>query len=282
MRRKLILLSFIFILNSCATGAQVARPKVSKNPLENYPPCEVKLPVALDRFKTENVSFNWWNDNVAADSREVGVEELVNSGCYTVMEREDTAAAPKGIMNEKALARSPEGKSNAQAAKFGQMKVAEKLISFALTGLTKEKEGFDFGLITGLVGALVGGDGGNAIGAVGGKVRNSSIHMACKLFDTSSSEILSSAIVKVQASSFGITVDTGALNKSGFGVGEVAYFKNSKVGKMMADVIHKCSVQLTQNYYRTHGAPTIQNDLSPEKPFTPHHKKKRKKATHPR
>ncbi len=278
MAKWLFLLAILLTVNGCAS-TQVARPKVSKNPLENYPTCQVKLPVAIDRFKTENVSFDWWNDNVAADSREVAVEDLVNSGCYTVLEREDAAAAPQGIMNEKALARSPEGKSGAKAGKYRQMKVAENLMSFALTGLTKDKSGFDFGLLTGIAGALIGGDAGNAVGAVGGEIRNSTIHMACKFINTSTTEIMASAQVKVDAKSFGITVDTGAANPSGFGIGEVGYFKKSKVGKMMADVVHKCAVQLTQNYYRVHGAPTpvsIQSDLD-TKPVPKKYKKKQKK-----
>lgn len=250
--------TILFTLSACGS-TQVARPKVSKNPLENYPSCSTKMPVAIDRFKTENVSINWWNDNIAADSREVAVEDLVNSGCYTVLEREEAAAAPQGIMNEKKIARSAEGKPNSKAGQYQQMKVAEKLVSFALTGITQEKEGFDFGFLTAIAGALVGGDGGDAIAAVGGKVRSSNIYMACKLIDTSSSEILASSHVKVKASSFGITVDTGAIDKGSFGVGEIGYFKKSKVGKMMADVIHKCGVQLTQNYYRTHKLPIAES-----------------------
>jgi len=277
MRKKLLLLAILLTVNACGS-TQVARPKVSKNPLENYPACQVKMPVALDRFKTENVSFGWWNDNVAADSREVAVEDLVNSGCYTVLERDDAASAPQGIMNEKGLARSPEGKPGAKAGQYGQMKVAENLMSFALTGLTKDKQGFDFGLLTGIAGALIGGDAGNAVGALGGQVRSSTIHMACKYINTSTSEIMASAIVKVNASSFGITVDTGVLNPGGFGVGEVGYFKKSKVGQMMADVIHKCAVELTQNYYRTHGAPTLESLRSdlPDTPPPPRPKKKKK------
>lgn len=274
MKKKWLLLPLAFLaLNACSSGSQVVRPKVSKNPMENYPNCQTKMPVALDRFKTENVSFNWWNDNIATSSREVAVEELVNSNCYTVLEREETASAPQGIMNEKKMARSPEAKKS-KAAQYKQMKVAENLISFALTGLTKEKEGFDFGFLTAIAGALVGGDGGDAIAAVGGKVRSSNIYMACKLINTSSSEILASSHVKVKASSFGITFDTGAINNGGFGVGEVGYFKNSKIGKMMADVVHKCAVQLTQNYYRTHGALSIKTNLNPEDDASPQSLKK--------
>lgn len=277
MAKRFFILAILLLVNGCAS-TQVARPKVSKNPLENYPPCQVKMPVALDRFKTENVSFDWWNDNIATESREVAVEDLVNSGCYTVLEREDAAAAPQGIMNEKALARSDEGKPGAKAGKYRQMKVAENLMSFALTGLTKDKSGFDFGLLTGIAGALIGGTGGDAVGALGGEVRSSTIHMACKYINTSTSEIMASAQVKVDASSFGITFDTGAIKGGSFGVGEVGYFKKSKVGQMMADVVHKCAVQLTQNYYRTHGAPTaasLQSDLD-TKPVSKKYKKKRK------
>jgi|GEM_PF-1948433 len=257
MRRKWIFFALILLTFNGCGGSEVLRPKVSKKPLENYPPCVAKLPAAIDRFQTENVSFDWWNENLAINSREVAVDELVNSGCYSVMERNETVILPSSVMNEKKLARSPEGKSNSPVALPGQVKIAEHLLTFSITGFTKNKEGFDFGLFTAIAGALIGGDKGKTVSAFGGKIRNSSMNMACKLIHTPSSEILASAQVKVKASSFGITVDTDMINNNGFGVGEVSYFKQSKIGKMMADVVHKCAVQLTQNYYRVHGAPTV-------------------------
>ena len=149
--------------------------------------------------------------------------------------------APVGVMNEKALARSNEAVKGSQAAKKRRMKVAENLVSYALVGVSKDNSGFG---VSGL------GGGHSVFGGVSGGFKKSDITLACKLIDTSSSEILASARVKAGDTSFGVGADVGGVGSSKFGGGGIGYFKESKVGKMMSKAIHKCTVQLAKSSNR--------------------------------
>lgn len=217
------------------TSIQTANAK--KDPRDDFPSCSTKIPVAVDRFKTENISVGWWNNDVALNSREVAVDELVNSGCFTVLEREEGSMAPVGVMNEKALARSDEAQPGAKAAKKRKMKVAENLVSFALTGYSKDNEGMNIGGI---------GGAGGGFGGLGGGFKKSELNLTCKAFSTSTSEILASARVKVSATGFNVGSAGGGFGGGAFGVGGIGYFKESKVGKMMSDGIHKCVVEMAK------------------------------------
>jgi curli biogenesis system outer membrane secretion channel CsgG len=208
---------------------------------EGYPSCSTKLQVAVDRFKTENVYVGWWNDDVALNSREVAVDELVNSGCFTVLEREEGSMAPTGVMNEKALARSDEARPGVKSARKRQMKTADNLVSYALVGVAKDNEGLRAGGLGGGFGA-----GGFGLGGAGGGFKKSDVSLTCKVIDTSTSEILASSKVKAGDTSFDVGGLGGGAGKAGFGLGGIGYFKNSKVGKMMSDAIHKCTVQMAK------------------------------------
>ncbi len=203
--------------------------------------CASKTPVAVDRFKTENIYVGWWNNDVALNSREVAVDELVQSGCFTVLERESGSMAPVGVMNEKSLARSDEAVPGAKAAKKRKMKVAENLVSFALTGVSRNNEGMNIGGI---------GGAGGGFGGVGGGFKKSEVTLACKVFSTSTSEILASARVNAGDTSFSVGSAGGGVGGGSFGVGGIGYFKESKVGKMMSDAIHKCVVQMAKSVGR--------------------------------
>jgi curli biogenesis system outer membrane secretion channel CsgG len=209
----------------------------AKDPKDDYPHCSTKTPVAVDRFKTENISVGWWNDDVALNSREVAVDELVNSGCFTVLEREEGSMAPVGVMNEKALARSDEARPGAKAAKKRQMKVADTLVSYALTAAREGSEGMQVGGI---------GGAGGGFGGLGGGFKKSEVNLTCKVINTSTSEILASSRVKATDTGFNVGSTGGGFGGGSFGVGGIGYFKNSKVGKMMAEAIHKCTVQMAK------------------------------------
>ena len=153
------------ILGLAVVLALLSTDAWAKKKVEEPINCGRRVTVAVDRFKTENISVGWWNDDVALNSREVLVDELVQSGCFNVLEREDYSMAPAGVMNEKALARSGEARSGSKAAKKRQMKVAENLASCALTGVSKDKEGFG-----------IGGGGGGFGGGSGGEAQSSFFH----------------------------------------------------------------------------------------------------------
>ncbi len=222
--------------------AMISSPAWAKKKEEEPINCGRRVTVAVDRFKTENISVGWWNDDVALNSREVLVDELVQSGCFNVLEREDYSMAPAGVMNEKALARSGEARKGSKAAKKGRMKVAENLASCALTGVNKDGSGFSIG-----GGGGGGGLGGGGLGGLGLSTKQSEVSIACKIFSTSSSEILASARVTRKANSFGIGAAGGGWGGGGGGGGGLGFFKESKVGKMMAEAIHEAVRKMASN-----------------------------------
>ncbi len=210
----------------------VSLPAWAKKPSE-YPACSTRTPVAIDRFKTEDISLGWWNEEVAYNSREVAVDELVNSGCFTVLEREDKAGAPEGVMNEKGLARSDEAVPGAKSAKKHQMKTADTLISYALTSAKKN----DSGIGGGGGGWGSGGWGGGAFG-----VKTSTLNLTCKAINVSTSEILASSRVEAKDTGFAVAGAGGGAQ----GLGGLGYFKDSDLGKMMSKAVHECSVKMAQ------------------------------------
>lgn len=227
--KKVLMIGLLFTLSLVGTAhAKKAEP---------YPSCAKRIQVGVDRFKTENISVGWWNNDVALNSREVAVDELVNSGCFTVLEREEYSGAPAGVMNEKALARSEEGQKGSKAAKKHKMKIADVLVSYALTGANKNGSGFNAG---GLGGSLGG------FGGAGVSVKNSSLTLTCKVFDTSTSEILASSKVEAKDTGFGVDAGGGGFGGGAGGIGNIGYFKDSKVGKMMSEAIHQCTVNLAK------------------------------------
>lgn len=230
---KFKLLSFIFILASWPLDLVQAK---NSDPWEGVH-CSSKTPVAVDRFKSENLEVGWWNEDIALNSREVAVDELLQSGCFTVLEREEGTGAPAGVMNEKGLARSDEAAPGSPIAAKGQMKIASKLISFALTGFSKNSEGVNLG-------GYGGGIGG--FGGIGGGVKKSQLNLACKVIDAATSEILSSARVEAGGTGFSIGGGGGGYGSGGYGGGGIGYFKDSKVGKMMSQAIHKCVVKMAR------------------------------------
>lgn len=234
---KKILIVSSLILSVAVAGVAIApTAQAGKDPWAGVS-CSSKTTVAVDRFKTENV-WSWWTDDMALNSREVAVDELIQSGCFTVLEREEGSMAPVGVMNEKALARSDEARSGHKAARKHQMKVADKLVSFALTGLKKGESGLN-------VGGLGGAGGG--FGGLGGGFKKDEVTLTCKLIDTSSSEILASARVTAGSTGFNVGAGGGGFGGGGFGLGGLNYFKDSKLGKMMSDAIHKCVVQMAKS-----------------------------------
>jgi len=235
MEKSFKYIALALVLSVLGAGALQAASKSTTSD-EPVTPRSGRIPVAVDRFKTENISVGWWNDDIALNSRETAVEELVNNGkCVTVLEREEGSMAPVGVMNEKALARSDEARPGAKAAKKRQMKTAENLVSYALTGYSRGNEGFNAG---GLGGA------GGGFGGLGGGFKKDELTLSCKVIDTTTSEILASSKVKAGGTSFNIDAGGGGIGGGAFGVGGLGYFKKSKVGQMMTKAIHECTEKM--------------------------------------
>lgn len=203
----------------------------------DYPDCSSKLTVAVDQFRKERVSLGWWSRDAAYNSRELAVDELVNSGCFTVLERDHRSSAPRGAMNEKALARSDEAVPNTKAALKHEMKTADYLVTYALTAAKRDASGF-----------RIGGIGGRSegFGGVGAGVKKSKLSLTCRIYDTASSEILTSSKVDAADTGFKVKSTGGGMGDKYFGVGRAEYFNDSEVGKMMSKAIHDCTVELAE------------------------------------
>ncbi len=219
--------------------------KAAKKPKEVWPHCVSRMTVAIDQFKTEDISLDAWNDDIALNSREVAVDELVNSKCFSVLEREHRSMAPAGIMNEKALARSKEAKKSKVAKKRG-LKVAPNLVTYAITGVMKGEESIGLGLLTAIAGAALGAATDTNLG-LEGAFSSDKLYLTCRITDTETTEIKASASVKVKANNVAIGVGGIGGGSSSVGGGALEFFKNSKVGKMMQNAVNQCSIKLAKS-----------------------------------
>lgn len=210
------------------TGGSLAAQAKEKS----YPACPNRPTVAVDTFRTENIYIGW--DQFAGNARDVVVDELTNSGCFRVVER--GAGLVSGGYDKEQAIRNTVGKKGQKAARSQEVTLASRLVQFALTGVAANNVG-------GSIGGFGVGGGGFGLGSVAPK--SSTIEMTCRIYDSSSSEVLASSRVKKSKFDIGIL---------GAGGGNLAFggdfFYNTPVGKTIAGLIHDCSVDLaskTQN-----------------------------------
>lgn len=201
---------------------------------KEYPACVNRPTVAVDQFRTENIYIGW--DEFAGNARDVVVNELTNSGCFRVVERGGYGVG-EGYEREQFLQGSGRARKGQKAAKGGNVTLASRLVQFALTGVSKDNIGGSFG-------GMGFGKGGFGLGAVAPKSTN--IRMTCRMYDSSTSEVLASTEVSKNKFDIGVL---GAGAGSGIGFGGDFFYK-SPAGKAIADMIHDCAVELakrTQN-----------------------------------
>lgn len=205
---------------------------------KEYPPCATKPTVAVDQFRTENIYIGW--DEFAGNARDVVVNELTNSGCFRVVERGGNSyGVSEGYDREQYLQNSGQARHGQHKARGGNVTLASRLVQFALTGVSKDNIGGSFG-------GMGLGHGGFGLGAVAPK--SSNIRMTCRVYDSSTSEVLASTEVSKNKFDIGV-LGAGAGSSVGFG-GD--FFYKTPVGKTIAEMIHDCSVELAK---RTQGLP---------------------------
>ncbi|MCC7344298.1 MAG: hypothetical protein IT573_05120, partial [Deltaproteobacteria bacterium] len=150
---------------------------------KEYPACVNRPTVAVDQFRTENIYIGW--DEFAGNARDVVVNELTNSGCFRVVERGGYGVG-EGYEREQFLQGSGRARKGQKAARGGNVTLASRLVQFALTGVSKDNVG-------GSLGGMGFGKGGFGLGAVAPKSTN--IRMTCRMYDSSTSEVLASTEV---------------------------------------------------------------------------------------
>lgn len=217
-----------------AVGSVAGLSGTAEAKKKEYPACANRPTVAVDQFRTENIYIGW--DEFAGNARDVVVNELTNSGCFRVVERGGYGVG-EGYEREQFLQQSGRSRRGQKAAKGGNVTLASRLVQFALTGVSKDNIGGSFG-------GMGFGKGGFGLGAVAPKSTN--IRMTCRIYDSSTSEVLASTEVSKNKFDIGVL---GAGAGSGLGFGGDFFYK-SPAGKAIADMIHDCSVELakrTQN-----------------------------------
>jgi curli biogenesis system outer membrane secretion channel CsgG len=218
------LLSVLIITLSIMGTSQVAEAK------KDFPTCSFKPSVAVDSFRTENIYIGW--NEFAGNARDVVVNELVNSGCWRVVERSNTGLVSGGYDKEQAIKQAGAARPGQKSARSGQVTLADKLVQCALTGVSRNNVG-------GSIGGFGVGGGKFGLGKVAPK--SSRISITCRIYDSSTSEVLAS-VEKSKSK-----VDIGVL---GAGGGKVAlggdFFYNTPAGKTMAALIKETLVDLTK------------------------------------
>jgi curli biogenesis system outer membrane secretion channel CsgG len=232
--KKLIVMAGLVAL--AVGGILISTGKVQAKKKE-YPACAVQPTVAVDTFRTENIYIGW--DEFAGNARDVVVDELTNSGCFRVVERGGIGVGA-GYEREQLIQARGQSRQGQKAARGGNVTLASRLVQFALTGVTKDQVGGSFG------GAGFGG-GNFGLGSVA--PRSSEIQMTCRIYDSSTSEVLASTRVKKGK------FDIGLL---GAGGGAIAFggdfFYKTPAGKAIAELIHDCAVDLAT---RTQSMPSL-------------------------
>ncbi|HEX5034835.1 MAG TPA: CsgG/HfaB family protein [bacterium] len=226
MMKRLTLASAAILAVGVALGfSQSAEAKKKE-----YPACSQQPTVAVDQFRYENIYIGW--DEFAGAARDVAVNELTNSGCFRVVER-GGAGVGAGYDREQFLQATGQARPGQKKAKGGNVTLASRIVQFALTGVSKDNVGGSFG------GLGVGG-GKFGLGAVSPK--SSNFRMTCRMYDSSTSEVLASTEVSKNKVDIGML---GAGGGSTLGFGGDFWYKNP-VGKAVSEMIHDCAVQLAE------------------------------------
>jgi len=211
-------------------GGLSALPQEALAKKKEYPTCAFRPSVAVDQFRTENLYIGW--DDFAGNARDVVVNELVNSGCWRVVERGTSGLVSTGYDREQAIQAAGASRPGQRAARPGEVSLAGKLVQCALTGVTRNQ-----------IGGSLGGFGLGHGGFGGGTVspRASKISLTCRIYDSSTSEILASIQKSKSKVDFGVA---GFGGPGGFGLGGDFFYK-TPAGKTIAALIHDTLLELT-------------------------------------
>lgn len=197
---------------------------------KKWPDCSFRPTVAVDTFRTENIYIGW--DEFAGNARDLMVNELVNSGCWRVVERGHSGLVSGGYDREQAIQQAGAARPGQRAARPGEVTLAGKLVQCALTGVTRNQMGGSLGGI-GFQGA-----GGYGLGKVA--PRSTKLMVTCRVYDSSTSEIVASVSHDKNK------VDVGIL---GAGGGKVSlsgdFFYKTPLGKTLAKLIQETLIDLT-------------------------------------
>jgi len=172
-----------------------------------------KIRIAVVDFENKAGHAYWWYDRLGAAAADRFVTELVQTGKFSVIEREKLQA----VLDEQALGAS--GAVTPQtAAKLGQLLGVHVLLTGAVT---------EFGISE---------TGGRLMGRLGGKVRTARAVLDARLINTSTGEILFADNAESKS-----RIGGGFIKGTSFG----QKFDSGEAGKVMAGAVEELTLKIT-------------------------------------
>lgn len=217
MRRLVtVMLSVALLLTFCLAGLSADK---KKGKAQEPPQRILKKRIAVMPMDVSIETWSWYRgpNDFAGGLTELFTSELLNTKRFVVVER----GALEDIMTEQELA--AEGRTTEETgAKTGRLVGAEWLVRGTLTSFQHEQSG---------------GGVGVSIGGFGIRGRRESAHLAldCRIFDSTTGEVIASKNVGAKASGGGAGFSYGV---GSFNVNADA-FRKTPLGKAMRNAVKK-------------------------------------------
>lgn len=231
-------------LAGCATLQQITQPTAQVDITAGAPPLPPysgpRARIAVADFEVRAAKAT---GEIGSGLREMLVTALVNSGRFSVLERQALSA----VMQEQELSISGAAQAGSGPER-GKIKTADLIITAAVTEFEPQASGGSAGLGGG------GGVGSGLLGGLLGAALNRA-HMALdiRIVDTSTSEVLAATRVQGQASDVAGSIMAGFLGSWALGGGLSAY-ANTPMEKAIRiciiEAVRYISQTISASYYK--------------------------------
>ncbi len=201
-----------------------------------------KKRVAIVDFDFGTVQ-NWWGGNwdIGKGIADMVVNELVNDGTYSVIERKRMDL----VMAEQNFSNSDRADSSS-AAKIGKLLGVNGMVVGSITQFGTEKKGFSVGGIGGKFGRGFGG------GKIGTQKGIANVKLTARIVDINTGEILASKTGEGTSKRKGLMLGGGGGGGGGFGAGGISMtssdFRETIIGEATEAAVKDLAAQLIEDY----------------------------------
>jgi len=242
----LLVLCFLFVnvFSGCASLQQLTQPTATVDntagtqPLPPYSGPKVRVAVANFEVKAAKAT-----NEIGSGLREMLITALVNSGRFSVVERQELSA----VMQEQELAVSGAAEQGTGPQR-GKIKTADLIITAAVTE-------FEPSAVGGGAGIGGGGDIGKGVlgGLLGASLNKAHMALDIRVIDASTSEVLAATRVQGQASDIAGGFMAGFLGSWGLGAG-LSMYANTPMEKAIRiciiEAVKYISSVIPPSYYK--------------------------------